>query len=396
MGGAAGHMLHIYEDLSLTFGDLKQVLRDIVASKVDLFEKVDGQNLFVTFDPAIGQVFAARNLTDIRRGGVPAEEFLMRWKGHPAELPFTSGFKAIVSAIKQIPAETLERVFDTDDSQMSRPFVNLEIICSDHVNVIQYDKNYVIFHSLSTGDQGAFDQFVRSLEGTNTEVDGNLWEFSGPRKVKIDIDKAKMRSLDKAIQSIDSLGMSDDATLSDYVAEILRSDIVSEIPIHTFKQEAVINLVLGKSSNYSLLDLKKDEPISTQKAISGLCTQENARKIRNLILRPIENIVTDFSMSLLDKTASTLASDHMNTVTKIRRDVESSITKLEDLKKTGDEVAKNLLDRQMSKLRTPDSITSSMEGVVFKHPAADATYKLTGSFAMANQLVGYDRRNSNK
>ena len=63
MGGLAGHMSHIYEDLDLTFEDLKDLLRDIVTSNVDLYEKIDGQNLFVTYDPDAKQILAARNLT---------------------------------------------------------------------------------------------------------------------------------------------------------------------------------------------------------------------------------------------------------------------------------------------------------------------------------------------
>jgi hypothetical protein len=59
-----------------------------------------------------------------------------------------------------------------------------------------------------------------------------------------------------------------------------------------------------------------------------------------------------------------------------------------------DLATEKLLDKQMSKLRSVDNINTSMEGVVFKHPASETTYKMTGTFAMANQIVGHARRSS--
>ena len=49
MGGAAGHMMHVYEDTNLTFSELKKILSDLTTGQTDLYEKIDGQNLFVTF-----------------------------------------------------------------------------------------------------------------------------------------------------------------------------------------------------------------------------------------------------------------------------------------------------------------------------------------------------------
>ena len=48
---------------------------------------------------------------------------------------------------------------------------------------------------------------------------------------------------------------------------------------------------------------------------------------------------------------------------------------------------------QMEKLGSVDKLTSSMEGIVFEHPpGSKQLYKLTGAFAMLNQIVGRARR----
>lgn len=393
MGGAAGHMSHIYEDLDLTFGDLKQILKDIVDSKVELFEKIDGQNLFVTFDPDAGKIFAARNLTDIRKGGSSAEEFLSRWEGHPASKPFTEGFTALEQILRRLSGDVAQKVFIRDDAG-KLPFLNLEIVCSTHPNLIQYDKNFLVFHSLDTGDATSFSLLVSALSGKRATVNGEEWEVSGPRSVKINISNSKIKALDTAILKIDELGMSDSSTIADYVAEKLRANIVSEIPVTTVKQESIINLVLGKPAMHTIASLKKDESQVVQKIISSLCTQENARKARGVVLRPIENIITDFSAEILDSESSTLVDDHARVISQLKQDVIDSIAQLKKLADTGDLATEKLLDKQMSKLRSVDNINTSMEGVVFKHPASETTYKMTGTFAMANQIVGHARRSS--
>ena len=47
----------------------------------------------------------------------------------------------------------------------------------------------------------------------------------------------------------------------------------------------------------------------------------------------------------------------------------------------------------MEKLGDIENLASDMEGVVFEHPPGSGSlYKLTGSFAMANQIIGRARR----
>ena len=47
----------------------------------------------------------------------------------------------------------------------------------------------------------------------------------------------------------------------------------------------------------------------------------------------------------------------------------------------------------MSKLGPIENVASTMEGIVFEHPpGSQQLYKLTGSFAMANQIIGRARR----
>ena len=72
MGGLAGHMNHLYDDADLTFSKMKEILLAASSGKLTAEEKVDGQNLFVSYDLKTGRPVAARNLTNIREGGMDA------------------------------------------------------------------------------------------------------------------------------------------------------------------------------------------------------------------------------------------------------------------------------------------------------------------------------------
>ena len=64
MGGVAGHMAHLSEDVELTFNEIVSVLSKVANADIkNATEKVDGQNLFLTVDGS-GEVRTARNSGD--------------------------------------------------------------------------------------------------------------------------------------------------------------------------------------------------------------------------------------------------------------------------------------------------------------------------------------------
>ena len=68
MGGVFGHMSHIYDNPSMTFGQIKDIMTKASAGQLEnVTEKTDGQNLFITWNNGLK---AARNTGDIKKGGV--------------------------------------------------------------------------------------------------------------------------------------------------------------------------------------------------------------------------------------------------------------------------------------------------------------------------------------
>ena len=74
-GGAAGHLQHPWEDLNLTFRDLEDILKLSASGRLEkVTEKLDGQNLVITWNEATQSLMAARNGGNIKAGGMTASE----------------------------------------------------------------------------------------------------------------------------------------------------------------------------------------------------------------------------------------------------------------------------------------------------------------------------------
>ena len=145
MGGVAGHLSHLHENLDFTFGEIKSILRDVASANIEAVEKVDGQNLFFTYRD--GALQTARNAGDVKRGGMTPEEFASKWKDHPAEDAFMNGFKAISRAVDRMSEEDKAAVFANGSN-----YINAEIMYVGNPNIIQYGANNVVLHNLQNFD----------------------------------------------------------------------------------------------------------------------------------------------------------------------------------------------------------------------------------------------------
>jgi len=70
MGGIAGHMSHLYDNPSLTFSEMKKIMSAVSNAELDAEEKVDGQNLFLSYSIKDGKAKGARNKGNLRTGGL--------------------------------------------------------------------------------------------------------------------------------------------------------------------------------------------------------------------------------------------------------------------------------------------------------------------------------------
>ncbi len=388
------HLRHLHENLDLTFGEIKSLMTTVAAGEMEAIEKFDGQSIFFSWDKGTDAIRAAYNEGEIKKGGLSPDEWLARWKDHPAEGAFVGGFKAIQRGVQSLDTDTLTQIFGED----GRNFVMSEVMFPANPNLINYDGSYIVMHNLRTYDEtgkeidaqlkgGQFGQLVDAVEAAEKSVDEEGWKIVGPQVTKLrDLSSGQVG--EKYAAQMDSItGMSDDATIGDYVEEKLRAGAVGDLPIPVVKQEGMIKLILGKEGAPTLRDLKADLDKDVQKQVSALATKTNSRKTILNTTKPIEKVISDFAIEVLDGLASVFTKDHSEEVDRLRSVLQDAEQKIRSAQGSEDLIP--VLQAQMEKLGDVSNISSSLEGIVFEHPpGSKSLYKLTGGFAMLNQIVG--------
>ena len=410
MGALAGHLSHLQENLEFTFGELKAVLSDVVSGDVPVVEKVDGQNIFFSFsvDPTAGTVRTARNKGDLAKGGMTPGEFSSKWEGHPAQDAFMNGFNAIETGLSGIGGSTLKTIF-TPENEGGKRFVNAEIVYTGNPNVINYGGDYIVIHNLQEFDEagklvdvqlqgGDFASLVSAVESAQQAADAKEWAVIGPQVVELQ-DLSMTGVLEEVVSGIDSLGVSDDMTLGDFVAEKLRVGKVGSMPIPVNRQEDLIRRIIdiGKGVESEdltpLADIKKGMPKDVQKQISSIGTQTNAMKVIGAILAPVEMVIHNLAVEVLRGLSSALSGGHDEEITRLKAALGTAVEKINTAKDAKGDARREMLKKQLDKLGSSDNIASSMEGIVFEHPpGSKAIYKLTGAFAPLNQIIGASYR----
>jgi len=410
MGALAGHLAHLQENLDFTFGELKGILDSVTSGQMSAFEKVDGQNIFfkISVNPDTGELRTARNKGNLLKGGMTPDEFSAKWVGHPAESAFMNGFKAIESALSQVPSEKIKDIF-TPSSPGGQRFVNAEIVYTGNPNVINYGGDYIVMHNLQEFDQdgsladvqlsgGEFEPLVKSIETAQQEMDEKVWSVVGPQVTKLqDLSTTDVQQVFE--EKINALGVTDETTLGEFVEDKLRLGPVGDLPIPVNKQEDLIKRIvgLGRGEDPKTLpqigDIKKGVSKESQKKISAVGTQANAMKVVGAVLAPVELAIHDLAIEVLQGLTSALTGGHDEELERLRSTLEDAKEKIISAKDAKSETRREMLAKQLKKLGDPSNIGSSMEGIVFEHPpGSKALYKLTGAFAPLNQIIGASYR----
>ena len=115
MGGLAGHMSHLYDNPELKFREIEDVLTKASSGELVGTEKTDGQNIFISYSVKDGRAKAARNLGNIKSGGMDAAGLAAKFAGRgDLEKSFTESFAAFERAVDLFSLETQIEIFGPD------------------------------------------------------------------------------------------------------------------------------------------------------------------------------------------------------------------------------------------------------------------------------------------
>jgi hypothetical protein len=400
-GGAAGHMTHPFEDFGLTFGDMKQMFRLGLSGKITVegnpTEKLDGQNLFVSFRE--GKLYAARNKSDIKNGGMDYSSIKTKFSGRGSiEEAFTFAFSDLEKAIQSLTPKQQEKIF-----KGGKAWMNLEVMYPKSENIINYDGAYIVFHGVSlyndTGEKiEDYPEYARILAGMIKQVNANSQEtFSITKPKTIIVNKTKNfnQRLSYFIGKLETLQKK---------MKCLDTDTIGvwhqrwwEKYIKTNTKEAGLNIdkkTLESLRNRWAFGDKSFALNSSNIPDKNLLTwAKNVDKTKvgeqmQLNVLPFELLVLEFGAEVLKNVKNVMSLDPTKTSNKIKADVERAIQTLSNSNKLEDI---EVLKKQLKRIEGAGGINAiaPLEGIVFTFNGK--TYKLTGVFAPINQLLNYFR-----
>ena len=395
MGGLGGHVDHLYDNPDLTFTDMIKIMTAASNGEITGGEKLDGQNLFVSYSVKDGKAKAARNVGNVKKGGMDAEALAAKFAGRGTlEAAFNGAFEAFVDAVSQMPEEIKLKVFGPD----ANIFYNAEVMDPDNPNIINYNSKNLIIHR---DGHGEYDRESGKVTDRDVSKEANLLGKALKQVQKSDKQNAFGVEM-KAVERLRAL--SDDTALNTAVSRLKKLLASSEVGEGAKVGEFIISKLDGliermfpqldedikkmvmqrmfgvKGVNATQIYKRIKDP-EVKSAVRDFIKDQ--KRVRKEIIFPLEDIVHDFAVAMLDGLKSRFVLSHKDEVNRIADRIEAAIA---DIESTGDAAKSDILKGQLGKLKSLDKISSSMEGFVFAFDGN--TYKITGSFAPVNQIMG--------
>ena len=399
-GGAAGHMQHIFDDSNLTFGDFRKIVKDLLrggTSIEKITEKLDGQNLMVSWKN--GQLVAARNKGQIKNFGensltTAGVKKMFAGRGE-LEKAFAGTMEDLENAIKGLTEKQRGHIFDNGHKWM-----NLEIIYVPTQNVIPYGKDMIVFHGNLEYDKegnpiGQDKESGSKLAGMIKQINQdiqNTFEIRGPVAVSLPTTKDFQGDQQYFIRKLNNLQKKYKLTNGDKVTRY--HEKWWENKIETEAKKAKIKLDKQTKNDYisrwvfgnkSKALNKKNYPDEKILNWAKKMDKVNFVKFAQQNIEPFENLFLELGAKVLMNVENLISASPEKAVKSIKKDLKSTISSLQ---KGGDLTKMSQLKRHLERLNKAGGFKRIVpsEGLVFNYKGK--TYKLTGTFAPINQILG--------
>ena len=395
-GGAYGHMNHPFDtEINLTFGQLKDIVNKALEGNLDLArEKTDGQALAVSWRD--GRLVAARNKGHLKNKGENALDIkgvATKFAGRgELEKAYNFAMNDLSKAIKSLSEKQRDKIF-----KGGACFMNLEVIYPTSVNVIPYGQALLVFHGtmefnvdgIAIGEnQDAAKILAGMIKQVNQDVQ-SAYTISGPpinelpKSKNLTSLKGKYNSKISKLQS--KFKLKDNDGIADY-HQAFWMDFVNKKSPSKLDNRTLMGLVkrwafYDKSFR---LDKKNLPDVKALEWAKGIDKNDHAKMAKDNI-RPFEDIFLGIGADILSFMSSVLAANPKQAVRDMKKQLDKTI---KDVRKSGDvkKIAKLKMELQRLKaIGGTDKIVPN-EGIVFVYNGK--TFKLTGTFAPLNQILG--------
>jgi hypothetical protein len=395
-GGGYGHLLHPYEDMELSFKDLRTMVERALGTGLDeegpVVEKTDGQNIMVTVID--GEIRFARSASHIKNSGAQSmtvAELIEKFEGR-GDLEKTFGMAGtdLQKAVENMSPETVAQIFGN-----GRKFMSVEIIHPDTENTIPYGKKMLILHHTVEYDPAGKpiahhpeDSDLMASELQRSEADkqeeygirGQQYIVFSPQ------DEENKEQLERYLAELDglrkSLNLKENDTLGDYRKALLMKRIkeVKDENLTPADIKLLINRWTVNKKDNRLTSLSSKGVIEWAKKFES----EELPTIEREIMYPLQSLVARVGMDATRRSVDLLSASDPLAAEKIKEKLSTAIEKINS-SGVEDEIKKMDTFMRMIDEIGLDRIVPS-EGLLFTYKGG--LYKFTGAFAPIHRIVG--------
>jgi hypothetical protein len=294
-------------------------------------------------------------------------------------------------------ADALPKLKDQSMFANGLNFVNMELIYSKNPNVIYYDRDVIQFHNIvetdgegnQTGTQNLATELVGALKELKKDVQ-KTFTIIPPQVLKIakDIDfEANKAKFIKQVEALrDRYNLTDADEVSRYHEMWWRETIDANFPDleQNHKEGLLLRWAYGDKKTLNLRSLDKELGKDKASLIKKFDKEDVKKKYKENI-RPFEDLFLELGSIILKNASNFVAASPDQEMQRLHNQIRTEAAKI---KKSGgiDQIKK--VEAELARLERIGGIESIIptEGLVFKYKGH--TYKLTGTFAAINQLMG--------
>ena len=394
---------------------MKEIVSRALEGRLDVeesvTEKTDGQNIQVTWKN--GRPGFARGIKTRKDPLTPTEivaEFEAKYQKQVEAngVEGAEGYKLVVdafrataedltAALSKLSPETLQRVFKN-----GRVFANMEIIYPATTNVIAYEKAVLQFHNLVEYDENAKvistdvtggTMLQKIIQDANAHMQ-NTFSFIPPNKLKMGRIEDFEDQQSAFFAEIDGLQNQFGLKETDQVSEYHRAwwkDVVREkayqldynIPDDVL--EILTNRWAFNDKSTRINNVVKMIDNESYAEWVSVFDKKDFKAYQKQNIEPFESIFLKLGAVVLKNIKNYLAASPDNAVRQIKKDL---MLLIKDLQTSDNPDTLKKLETQLKKIEQMGGFDTivPIEGIVFTY--GGNTYKLTGSFAPVNQILG--------
>ena len=404
-GGAAGRIMHLYEDGKMTFGEMRSIFQDVFQGKTVLTEKLDGANIMVTYKD--GKFGFARNKESLKEP-MDIDKLGRYFDGNPkVKEAFVESAKNISTAFKSIDPNDLVKLFDNGQN-----FANIEIVYPPCSNILDYGNRCILqingvdvfdqkFNKVSENPESA--KWLYNTLKAHDALKQEMFEITEQNILRMKDSVNASKALEMLMEDFNKIldGFSLNTTIQDYANERLKRYILNVCNHNgigvdrncTFLSEMAdrLNYMSRKrptKSDIATFAKKAGVNVYSEEYRNVVSTLESQREeMFDEIMRPIESLVSKAGCLLLKNVTGFISADPSKTSQKLALELESTISEIESNNGKLTKEKLKLFNKNIKKLENWRENFFPSEGVVIKIGKTGKVYKIVGQFGNINQIL---------